>query len=706
MIVRSGPTANERTHANGASGARVVPSAPPRPARRLGVGLPGLLLILVTLACFLPAVRCDFICLDDHAYVTENSHVLGGLTWANLGWAFRTTEAANWHPLTWWSHLLDVQLFGVQPWGHHLTSVILHALNTGLVLVVLHRLTGAYWRSWMVAALFGLHPLHVESVAWVAERKDVLSTFWGLLAIWAYAHWADRTARPTARAPACYWLALACFAVGLMCKQMLVTLPCLLLVLDAWPGRRFAGALAGGWARLREKLPFFALAAAASVVVYRAQSSIGYLVTLQEYPWTVRVANAVTAYGRYLGKAWWPTRLAVGYPFAPDYPLAATGLAAALLAGISLAAFAWRKRRPYLLVGWLWFLGTLVPVIGLVQVGRQSMADRYTYVPLIGVFIMGVWGVAEAVAGWNRRTRLVVLGPVAGAVLAGCLVLTERQLALWKDSETLFRHALAVTDRNFTAHQGLGYALAHSPGHAAEAIAEYQAALQLEPDQADVHHALGKILAETPGRLAEGINEFRATVRLKPGDGDAHLNLGIALTQIGEIADALAEFETAVRLKPESAVAHYNLAQALAQSPARQTEAAAEYETVLRLRPDWAGVHCNLGLVLAQLPGHLSEAIAEFEMALRAQPGFAEAHNNLGTALRQVPGRTADAIAEYRAAVALRPDFWEARFNLGVVLAGSPATSAEAVVQFEAVLSMKPDFEPARALLARLRTDR
>ena len=704
--VHPDPATNDHPHANGGSGEQRSPALlRPTPARRTGVGLLGLLLALVVLACFLPAVRHDFICLDDHGYVTENPHVLGGFTRENLAWAFRSTEQANWHPLTWCSHILDAQLFGARPWGHHLTSVGLHAVNTLLVLLVLCQLTGAYWRSLMVAALFGLHPLRVESVAWVAERKDVLSSFFGLLTLWAYACWAQRIATRRPRAFAFYWLALAFFALGLMSKPMLVTVPCLLLLLDFWPLGRFEGTVASGWRLVREKIPFFALAATACEITYLAQDRVGALATWQTVSRAARVSNALTAYCRYLGKGLFPTGLAVSYPFAPTVPVFWTLLAATLLVGISAAAFLWRRRWPYLVVGWLWFLGMLVPVIGLVQFGRQAMADRYSYLPLIGVLIAVVWGVADSTAGWARQR--FVLGLLAGAVLASCAALTWRQLGFWQNSETLFRHALAVTEGDFTSHYCLGYALAHSPGRQAEAIAEYRAAVQLDPNQADVHHALGKLLAETPGRLPEGISEFRTAIRLKPEDADAHLNLGIALANTpGGLPEAISEYREALRLKPESVLAHYHLAQALAQLPERRAEAVAEYRTVLRDRPDWVGVRCDLGVILASMPGRLPEAIAEYQTALRAQPGFVEAHNNLGNALSQTPGRTADAIAEYRVALAIRPDFWEAQFNLGALLADSPEGRAEAIVHLEAALRLKPDLEPARALIARLQTQR
>ncbi len=689
------PAKKDRRRTNGASEERTS-SAPARRAlvRRCGVGGPGLLLALVVLACFLPSIHHDFISLDDRGYVAENQHVLSGLTWRNLGWAFHSTEMANWHPLTWCSHMVDVQLFGVQPWGHHLTSVVLHVVNTLLMLVVLYRMTGAYWRSLLVAALFALHPLHVESVAWVAERKDVLSTAFGLLTIWAYGIWVECAATRKSRAFAFYGMALAFFALGLMSKPMLVTLPCLLLLLDYWPGHRLDGPVASWWPVIREKIPFFVLAAASSVVTYLAQSGVGAVGTWQAFPWSTRVANALTAYCRYLGKGLFPTRLAVGYPFAFDYPARRTLLAAALLAGISIVAFLWRQRRPYLVVGWLWFLGLLVPVIGLVQVGGQSMADRYSYLPLTGVFIMVVWGVADATAGWTRRAY--VLGPVAGVILAGCTALTWRQLGFWKNSETLFRHALAVTENNITAHCCLADVLALSPGSMAEALVECQEAVRIAPNSTGVHNALGKILAETPGRLAEGMAEFRAAVRLDPENADAHMNLGTALATTSEgAAAAIAEYETAVRLRPESIETHYNLALALARQPDRLREAISEFRATLQIYPDYAECHNRLGTALAQLPGHLPEAMAEFQATLRLKPDDSGAHYNLAEAFAQLPGRRPDAVAEYRTVLRLRPDWVGVRCNLGLVLAEMPGRLSEAVAEYEAAVQAQPGFAEA-----------
>jgi tetratricopeptide (TPR) repeat protein len=670
--------------------------SPERPAarRRFGIGLPGLVLALVVLACFFRAVGHDFICLDDHGYVVENEHVLGGLTWANLGWALRTTEMGNWHPVTWCSHLLDAQLFGSRPWGHHLTNVLLHVVNTLLVLIVLGRMTGAFWRSLMVAALFGLHPLRVESVAWISERKDVLSAAFGLLTLWAYSAWVCRTAEHRPGAWRIYGMALAFFALGLLSKPMLVTVPCVLLLLDYWPFRRFGAVGPGARRLILEKVPFFALAAAASVIALLAQASHGALGTSEHYPWVLRLGNAVTAYTRYLGKAVFPVGLSVGYPFAPGFSAAGIVLAAALLAGISVVVFLKRNRQPYLLVGWLWFLGMLVPVIGLVQVGVQSMADRYSYLPLIGVSIMAVWSIADGTAGWSRRVPL--LGALAGIVVAGLTGLTWRQLGSWRDSETLFGHAVAIDGRNLTAHSCLGYVFARTPGRTAEALSEYRTAVRLAPNQADLHFALGNVLLETPGRRAEAIAEFRTAVRLDPEAADAHLNLGIALAASPESLDAaIVEYQTVIRLQPERAEAHVNLARALLRPPERIPDAVAEFRAALRAKPDDAEYHNQLGAALAPMPGRLPEAIAELETAIRLAPGSAMAHFNLAEALAQFPERQTDAVAEYRIALRLRPAWAGAHCNLGLVLATMPGRLAEAVVEYEAALRASPDFAEA-----------
>ena len=671
-------------------------------ARGLPPRLLGWMLVLVVLGTYLPALRHGFVCLDDNAYVTANRHVQAGLTWDGLRWAFTSTEAANWHPLTWLSHMADCQLFGLQPWGHHLTNILLHAFNSLLVFVVLRRMTGAVWRSLAVAALFGLHPLHVESVAWVAERKDVLSAVFALLALWAYAAWVEQGAAWRGADAGRYALVVLFLAAGLLCKPMVVTIPCVLLLLDCWPLGRRGGAHPVPWGRLvLEKVPLLLLAAGASAATLVAQAGSGAVQTMSRYPPSMRVANALVAYVRYLGKTLDPAGLAVYYPYPDRLPLAEAALAGAFLALVTVAVLGWRRRHPSALAGWCGLLGMLVPVIGLVQVGDQALADRYSYLPSIGLFIAAVWGVEAATSGWAGRAR--VLGPAAGVLLAAGAVLTVRQLGFWRDSETLFRHALAVTGDNWAAHNGLGFALSLDPARDAEAIAEYRSVVRLAPRFAEGRYSLATVLARRADRLPEAIAEYRAALALRPGYVEAHGGLARALEQMpGRLSEAVAEYQAVTRLRPGDADAHSRLADALAQDPARRAEAAAEYRKVLALQPDWVEIRSNLGLVLAEMPGGLPAAIAEYEAVLRVKPGFAEAHNNLGSALAQLAVRAADAEAEFRAALRLRPDYVEARCNLGLLLAQDPGRRAEAVAEFEAALRGRPDFEPAREMLRRL----
>jgi len=710
----------------------------------------GLLLFLLVAGIFLPALRHDFIYYDDPGFVTGNPHVLGGLTWANVRWAFFSADIDYWRPLSWLSHMLDCQIFGLQPWGHHLTSVLLHALNAVLVFAVLRKMTGTVWRSWLVAALFGLHPLHVESVAWVAERKDVLSTLFWLLTIWAYAHWVRQRAAQRPGAFAFYGLALVFFAFGLMTKPMLVTVPCTLLLLDFWPLNRFGGDsqrtpsgsllqsprkprpahfAAVGWSLVVEKVPFFTLAAAVGLLTVLAQHHIGALKTGAGYPWSDRIANALLAYCRYLGKCGFPARLAVFYPYSAAQPTWLAVLAGALLAGVTFVACALRCQRPYLLVGWLWFVGTLVPVIGLVQVGEQSMADRYSYLPLVGVFIMLIWTAGDLTARW--RFRWNIPGATAGAILAGCMILTSRQLCFWKDSVTLFRHALDVTEDNWIAHTYLGFALskspsqlpdsigeyrtslriapnvalthnylgnalAKSPGRQAEAVAEFETALRLDPELADAHSNLATILVKTPGGLTAAIAEYQAALRLKPDLAETHYDLGLALMEAeGRLPEAIAEYRIALVIRPDSAETHRNLARALAELPGGLSEAIAEYHKTLQLAPDDSDAHYGLGLALAGLPGRLPEAITEYRAALRLRPGDPGFHNALGNALAESKDHLPEAIAEFRDALRLQPEFFEVHNNLGIVLAQLPGRLTEAVDEYQAALRARPDFAEA-----------
>jgi tetratricopeptide (TPR) repeat protein len=627
----------------------------------------GTVLFLLVAGVFLPAATHDFITYDDPVFVTENGHVKGGLTWKGVGWAFRSTEASDWHPLTWLSHMADYELYGLNPGGHHLTNVLLHALNAVLLFVVLRKMTGAFWRSLFVAALFGLHPLHVESVAWISERRDVLSTIFWMLALWAYARRAELIPAPGRGAPVFYGLALLFFALGLMCKPMLVTLPCVLLLLDYWPlGRWHGSSVSARWALLAEKIPFFALSAAACVVTFVAHAGGGAVASTEDFPWNVRIANALIAYCRYLGKCFVPTKLAVFYPFVPGHlPFKEALLAGAILAAITVAALGLVRRRPYLLVGWLWFTGTLVPVIGLVQIGGQSFADRYSYVPLIGVFIMLTWAAVDLTATRPRAQR--VLAVLAGGILAASAVMASRQLSYWRDSASLFRHALAVTDDNWVAHANLSAAL--SKTSASEAGAEYHEAVRILAALAETHDKRGLELERTPGHSQEAIKEFQKAAEIMPDLAEPHYNLGTALAKIpGRLPEAIGELRAAVRLKPEFAEAHYNLATALAGT----SDGAAE-------------------------------AIPEFEEAVRLSPGNVAAHYRLGFLLSGIPGREGEAIAEYQSVIRLRPDSYQAHFNLGILLAGMPGRKGEAIDEFEAALRAKPDLSQAREMIERLR---
>jgi Flp pilus assembly protein TadD len=648
-----------------------------------------LLLALVTLALYWPATQCDFVNYDDTMYVIDNSHVTSGLTLANAGWAWRTGYAANWHPVTWLSHMLDCQMFGLKPWGHHLINMLLHASNTALVFLVFRRMTRATWRSLMVAALFGLHPLRVESVAWVTERKDVLSAFFGLLALMAYARYAQgrgrksegrrpkaegnpkseaRSPKPEAAgpwsvvsgpstlrsvtedgwslshlpSPIYYLLSLCFFALGLLSKAMLVTVPLVMLLLDYWPLRRAGAAAEDGHHVSRftfhvsrpallplflEKLPFFALSAILSIVTFLVQQHGGAVAAVENVPLGARCGNALISYGRYLGKLFWPTELAVFYPRPEHWPLGQVLLAGGVILGLSVLVWVPRRRAPYLLVGWLWFLGTLVPVIGLVQVGQQAMADRYTYLPSLGLLILTVWGACELTRRW--RYGVLALAVAGGAALVLCLALTRQQLGHWKDSETLFRQALAVTENNQIAHNQLGTAL-DKKGQMDEAIRQYQEAVRLKPDYADAHNNLGAALDEQ-GQSDEAIRQLQEALRLKPDHAEAHNNLGIALGKQGQTDEAIRQFQEAVRLKPDYADAHYDLSVALGRK-GQTGEAIRQLQEALRLKPDYAEAHNNLGTAFYQ-QGRTGEAIRQFQEALRLNPEYAGARKNLDAAL-------------------------------------------------------------------------
>jgi tetratricopeptide (TPR) repeat protein len=489
-------------------------------------------LVLATWLAYGALTQNVFIRLDDPDYITTNPHVLGGFSGDDVAWAFNVGYTGNWHPLTWFSHMLDVSLWGLDPGGHHATNLALHAASAVLLFFLLRRMTGAVGRSAFVAAVFAVHPLHVESVAWAAERKDVLSTLLGFVALWCWVDWTKQGGAPR------YAAALAAFAASLAAKPMFVTLPFLLLLLDAWP-------LARGL-RVLEKLPFLALSIGSCILTVIAQGRGKAMTRFADLPLDERFANAASAFLSYLGKALWPSGLSVFYPhpFGGAPALAVLGGSLLFVAG-TIAAFVLRRRLPWLATGWFWWVGMLVPVIGIVQVGGQSMADRYTYVPLVGLSIVVAWGVGELLAPrWTRWGWGLSL-----AAIGAWIVVTRAQVELWKDDETLFRHALAVEERNYLAHFRVG-ADAWDAGRADEAIAHYARAVELAPDYPAAHNNYGGVLLGV-GRVDEAIVELTVAVRGQPDVGESYINLAGALLKKGRVDDAIPYLREGVRLRPD-----------------------------------------------------------------------------------------------------------------------------------------------------------
>ncbi len=563
-----------------------------------------LFLIVSTLVVYWQVSDHDFINFDDPDYITENRDVLSGLTKKGFTWAFTTFHSANWHPITWLSHMLDHELFALDPGKHHLMNLLFHLANTFLLFIVLGKMTGAPWRSGFVAALFALHPLHVESVAWISERKDVLSTFFWMLTMWAYVRYAVRPRFGR------YILVVIFFALGLMSKPMLVTLPFVLLLLDYWPlGRlQMRHVNTGGnfletdtstlsWL-IWEKIPLFALTGASSVVTFLVQGKGGAVQSLVTLPLSIRLSNIVIAYVGYIRKMVFPNDLAVIYPHIGTLAMWQIGVIGLLLVCFSAMLVMGAQRRPYLAVGWLWYLGTLIPVIGLVQVGAQSMADRYTYVPLIGLFIMCAWGVPDLIEKW--RYRRVALSISAGILILGLMMCTWFQVTRWKDSPTLFTHALNVTKRNWMAHYQLGMARAEQ-GKLEQAIAHYSEALRIKSDFGLAHSNLAGVLLNL-GRIKEAIGHSTEALKIKPDYAKAHTNLGTALAYKGDINAAIKHYSEALRIDPNS----------------RET-------------------HINMGILLVK-KGSPDEAIFHFREALRIKPGDSIAGHNLDRLLRQKGG--------------------------------------------------------------------
>jgi tetratricopeptide (TPR) repeat protein len=625
-----------------------------------------LALAILTVIAFWQLKDCGFINFDDNNYVYENAYVQTGLNWNSIGQAFSSelAKVGHWHPVTWLSLMLDYQIFGLNPQGYHLINLLFHVMNTLLLFLIFHRMTKTLWPSAFVACLFAIHPLHVESVAWITERKDVLSTFFWMLTMGAYSYYVES---PGFRR---YVLVLLFFALGLMAKPMLVTLPFVLLLLDYWPLRRFqeikpdhkvqteAYQITSSdkqkkkskkkdavkeilevkkpadpeykWSLiyplLREKVPLFVLAILSSIVTYLAAQSAGAVPSIEVLPLVVRIGNAFVSYIAYMGNAIWPSNLAVFYPHPGVLiPWQVVG-SVFLLIAITLVVF-WRaKKSPYLVTGWLWYIGTLVPVIGILQAGSQAMADRYTYISLIGLFIMVAWGVPDLLKKWNYRKEILL---TLSILIILCLsIKTWTQAGYWQDSITLYDHTLKVTDYNWLIYINRGVAY-NDLGNYRQAIEDYGQAIEIKPDYADAYYNRGRAYNDL-GNHRQAIEDLNRAIEINPGNSSAYNNRGAAYNGLGNYRQAIEDLNRAIEIKPRYAEA-YN----------------------------------NRGISFKSL-GNYRQAIEDYGRAIEIKPGFADVYNNRGNAYNNL-GNYRQAIEDYGRAIEIKPGFAPAYFNRGII---------------------------------------
>jgi len=619
-----------------------------------------LFLSVATLVVFWQVNNCDFNNYDDPPYVTENNHVQNGITIDGIRWAFTTNHAPYWHPLTWLSHMLDVQLFGLQPRWHHLMNLLFHIANTLLLFFVLHRITKARWESAFVAALFALHPLRVESVAWVAERKDVLSAFFWMLTMGAYCSYVEQQRLQR------YLIVVVFFALGLMAKPMLVTLPFVLLLLDYWPLQRFqqkkldqisrtavSKSLSGEnqkgkskkthaageevkaeqpaesryhqWSLIRpllvEKIPLFALTALSSIVTYLVQQKGGAVASLEAIPLSARISNAFVSYITYIGKTIWPNGLAVLYPHSQSLPTWQVFGAALLLIAVTSTVIWKAKRIPYLVVGWLWYVGTLVPVIGIVQVGLQARADRFTYIPLIGLFIMATWGISEFSKNWRYRKEVLFS---SSAVILVCLcIITWTQVGYWQNSITLFEHTLLVTDNNNTAYNYRGAAYLNL-GSYSQAIDDYDKSIELYPMDVETYYNRGTAYLHL-GNYRQAIGDYDKAIEINPKHEEAYNNRGTAYANLGNYKQAIRDYDKVIEINPKSGEAYNNRGTVFANL-GNYKQAIGDYDKALEINPKDEKTYNNRGNAYLLL-GNNSQAIENYKTAARL--GYINAQNRL-----------------------------------------------------------------------------
>jgi protein O-mannosyl-transferase len=684
-----------------------------------------LFLVVATTILYWQVGSFEFVRYDDDKYVMENPVVRNGLSLEGIRWAFSSFEEHNWHPLTWLTHMLDVQWFGLDAGRHHQVNLFFHILNTLILFIVLRRMTGGLWKSAFVAALFALHPLHVESVAWIAERKDLLSAFFFLLALLAYERYTSK------KGPWNYLLVVMLFVLGLLSKPMVVTLPFVLLLLDFWPLGRFqawapedstsaeetAGKGIVTWIKINrllflEKIPLLVLSVASCIVTIDAQR--GAMKALEAVPLGARVLNAIVAYAEYVYRCFVPFDLAVLYPYRSVS--AGQVLAAALLLAAITALVVYRRKTRALMVGWFWYLGTLVPVIGLVQVGVQASADRYTYIPFIGLFILLTWLAGDVSA--RLPYRAAVLATAALLILVGLSAATVSQTRYWVNSEALFEHALQATKDNYVVHSNFGAWLA-GQGRMEEAVRQYQEALRIKPDDGDARYNLANMLVRQ-AKYPEAIAQYREVLRTVPDHVMARNNLALCLVQTGNRPAAIEQFREILRLEPGFEAARQNLTMLLAaeekiKRPSRELPAPgpadgaaveenmrrgqeavrrgdldgaiAHFRGAVRGNPDLPAARIGLGLALAY-KGEIDEAIRQFRAALKLEPNNAEVQNSLGVALMQ-KGQLDEAQVHLQKSIKINPAFSKPHNSLGVVLARKGKLD-EAIEQFREALRIDP----------------
>lgn len=653
-----------------------------------------LILTLAIIAVYGQVRSHEFVNYDDEIYITNNWRIKSGINDDSLSWAFTSGYAGNWHPLTWLSHMLDWQLFGPNPTGHHFVNLFLHIANTLLLFIIFAQMTAAIWPSAFIAAAFALHPLHVESVAWAAERKDVLSTLFWMLTMFAYVRYIKIKSKNW------YLLAMAFFALGLMAKPMLVTLPFILLLLDYWPLQRFQ---IGQTPKLStdknsdrqslqkliiEKVPFLLLAVSSCIVTFIVQQKAGAVASTEKLDITVRVANAVTSYGTYITKMIWPTRLAMFYPHpGSNISMAKAAISAAILIALSIYIIRLAKTHKYLLVGWLWYLGTLIPVIGIVQVGNQALADRYSYIPLTGLFIIIAWGALDIFSKFNYKKN--ILAALAAIVLIASTICTYIQTSYWQSSITLFEHALEVTENNYIAHFCISAPL-HDMDRSEEANAHTAESLRINPNYIEALNGMGVGLIGED-KYEQAITYLARSIQLNPTRPESYVNMGISLLELGRIDEAIANYKKALEIEKNIPVIYDNLGFALALK-GNFEQAVICFNKAIALDPAFVGAHKNLGATFAQM-GNLDKALQHYSTALQLNPNFPEAHNGLSMVFLRL-GNIEKAIEHLEKTLQLNPYFVDGHSNLGVLLV-QVGQIERAIPHYIQALQINPKFATA-----------